>query len=227
MPRIKPKALRYDRAMGRKDKSLAEGSAAPPRPSGKQRLLEVAEELFSTRGFQDVSAAEIGRAAGVAHGLLFHHFGSMEDLYAEVSQLAADRMNKLQLAAFRGPTARAQIASFLRAHMRAVKQREGDAVYRTRSLAAGANTSVAAIWEESRQKAIDKIFEVIALDQPTPSQRLCLRAWIGFHDQLVAGWIAEHTLTETQVLEWSMSQLEHLALKVLGVDLNLTSSSRH
>ena len=67
---------------------LNRNTTAKP-PSGKQRILETAERIFAARGFMDVSAAEIVREAEVAHGLLFHHFGSMEDLYAEVSRVAA------------------------------------------------------------------------------------------------------------------------------------------
>lgn len=113
----------------RRKKEAADAKA----PTGKQRILEAAERLFASRGFMDVSAAEIVREAGVAHGLLFHHFGAMEELYAEVSRVAAQRMNEVQLASFRGKTAREQVASFLRAHLRSVKQREGDALFRARS----------------------------------------------------------------------------------------------
>ena len=143
----------------------------------------------------------------------------MEELYAEVSRVAAERMDAVQLSAFRGETPREQIAAFLRAHMRAMKRRPGDAVYRSRSIDAGVSAAVAGIWEASRQRAIDKMFQTLGLDKPSPRHRVCLRAWIAFHDRLVAGWLADHTLTEREVLQWSLSQLDHLAHDVLGVDL--------
>ncbi|SIQ52281.1 transcriptional regulator, TetR family [Pseudacidovorax sp. RU35E] len=189
-------------------------------PTGKQRILEAAERLFASRGFLDVSAAEIVREAGVAHGLLFHHFGAMEDLYAEVSRMAAQRMNEVQLASFRGKTARDQVAAFLRAHLRSVKQREGDALFRARSHNVATHAKVAAIWEASRQEAIDRVCEALGLQAPTPAMRVCLRAWIGFHDQLVLAWLSERTLSERQVMDWTMKQLEHLAADVLSVDLD-------
>lgn len=196
-------------------------SAARP-PSGKQRILEAAERLFARKGFLEVSAAEIAREAGVAHGLLFHHFGSMEDLYAEVSRAAAQHMDKAQSLSFRGRTARDQITSFLRAHLKAVKQRQADAVFRARSQNLAINGKIAEIWESSRQRAIDRICEALGAPAPSKRTRVCLRAWIGFHDQLVLGWLVDRSVSEAEVLEWTLRQLVHLATDVLGVDLDRT-----
>ncbi len=196
-------------------------SALAKAPNGKQRVIEAAERLFAARGFSGVSAAEIVKEAGVAHGLLFHHFGSMDDLYAEVSRIAAARMDDTQLLSFRGRTARDQILSFMRTHMRAVKQREGDAVFRARDLDARVSNKVVQIWEMSRQRAIDRLFQAMGVQVPTKKMRVCLRAWIGFHDQLVLGWLADRSLSEVEVLRWTMDQLDHLAATILGVDLDL------
>lgn len=189
-------------------------------PSGKQKILVAAERLFATKGFLDVSASEIVREASVAHGLLFHHFGSMEELYAEVSRVAAQRMNEAQVESFRGKTAREQVASFLRAHMKAVKQRQGDSLFRARSHNLAINAKVAEIWEASRQEAIERICEVLGISVPTKRTRVCLRAWIGFHDQLVLAWLAERSVSEAEVLEWTLQQLDHLAVDVLAVKLD-------
>lgn len=194
--------------------------AAGRPPSGKQRILEAAERLFAAKGFLGVSAAEIAREAGVAHGLLFHHFSSMEELYAQVSRMAAQQMDQTQSNSFRGRTARDQLASFLRAHMRSVKQRQGDSLFRARSHNLAINATVAEIWEESRQQAIDRICEALGIQKPTKRIRACLRAWIGFHDQLVLAWLSERSVGESDVLQWTLQQLDHLAADVLHVDLD-------
>lgn len=46
-------------------------------------------ELFATRGFEGTSTKAIASAAGVAEGLIFHHFENKEALLAEV--FATDR----------------------------------------------------------------------------------------------------------------------------------------
>lgn len=207
------------------DTAVREGS--PPKkstpakpPSGKQRILEAAERVFANKGFLDVSAAEIVREAGVAHGLLFHHYGSMEELYAEVSRVAAQQRDEMQLASFRGKTAREQIASFLRAHMSAVQQRQGDAIFRARSHNLAISSKIADIWEASRHAAIARIFVALGVAEPDARERACLRAWIGFHDQLVLAWLADRSVSKTEVLDWTLRQLEHLASDVLSVDLD-------
>lgn len=143
----------------------------------------------------------------------------MEELYAEVSRIAARHMDEVQLASFRGKTARDQIASFLRAHLRSVKERQGDALSRARSQNLAINSTVAQIWESSRQHAIERICEALDIREPGAKVRVCLRAWIGFHDQLVIAWLADRSLTQTEVMEWSLQQLDHLASEVLNVDL--------
>jgi AcrR family transcriptional regulator len=198
-----------------------EAKLAGERPaSGKQRVLEAAERLFASKGFLGVSASEIVTEAGVAHGLLFHHFGSMEDLYAEVSRVAAMRMDEAQLKSFRGATARTQIEAFLRSHMRAMRKRQGDALFRARALDAGVSSRVGQIWEESRQRAISRVFEALGIETPSNRLRVCLRGWIGFHDQLVLAWLADRSVSEAEVLAWTLRQLEHLAVDVLRVDLD-------
>lgn len=48
------------------------------------RILDAAEELFAERGFDRVTLAEIGAAAGLSRGAPGYTFGSKEGLYQEV-----------------------------------------------------------------------------------------------------------------------------------------------
>lgn len=52
----------------------------------RQRLLDVGIEALNEARLADVSAAELAARAGVAHGLLFHYFGSKEGFRAAVVQ---------------------------------------------------------------------------------------------------------------------------------------------
>jgi AcrR family transcriptional regulator len=47
-------------------------------------LIEAARPLFAERGYADVSAEEIVRAAGVTRGALYHHFEGKRELFAAV-----------------------------------------------------------------------------------------------------------------------------------------------
>jgi AcrR family transcriptional regulator len=46
----------------------------------KERILEAALQEFATRGYEAASTNAIAASAGVAKGLVFHHFGSKEQL---------------------------------------------------------------------------------------------------------------------------------------------------
>ena len=61
----------------------------PPRPAGKrqqnkkatqEKILKVALDLFSTRGFYRTTTRQISRKANIAEGTLFNYFRSKEDL---------------------------------------------------------------------------------------------------------------------------------------------------
>jgi AcrR family transcriptional regulator len=45
------------------------------------RILEAAQELFTTNNYADVSMSEIAETAEVTKGAIYHHFSGKEDLY--------------------------------------------------------------------------------------------------------------------------------------------------
>lgn len=53
---------------------------------GRQRILEVAEELFTTRGYQAVSIRDIAQACEFTNAALYYHFANKEALFYEVME---------------------------------------------------------------------------------------------------------------------------------------------
>ena len=51
-----------------------------PRATTPERLLEIAQELFRTRGYAETSMAQIAEAAGVSRTTLFSYFSAKSDL---------------------------------------------------------------------------------------------------------------------------------------------------
>jgi TetR/AcrR family transcriptional repressor of nem operon len=47
-----------------------------------ERIVKEASRLFRERGFDNVSVAEVMKAAGLTHGAFYAHFGSKEELQA-------------------------------------------------------------------------------------------------------------------------------------------------
>ncbi len=64
----------------------AESSSTEHAPAGerRERILGVAERLFAERGYSNVSVRDIAAEAGVTHPLIYHHWGSKEELLAAV-----------------------------------------------------------------------------------------------------------------------------------------------
>ncbi|GAA2634755.1 helix-turn-helix domain-containing protein [Actinomadura fulvescens] len=62
-----------------------------PRPSAtKQRILEVARELFVQQGVQRTSLQEIAHRLGITKPALYYHFSSREDLVRSIVQPIID-----------------------------------------------------------------------------------------------------------------------------------------
>ncbi len=54
----------------------------------RERILEVASNLFREKGFDGVAVADIMKQAGLTHGGFYGHFESKEDLAAQASEAA-------------------------------------------------------------------------------------------------------------------------------------------
>ncbi|GAB2969886.1 TetR/AcrR family transcriptional regulator [Nocardioides montaniterrae] len=50
----------------------------------RERLLEVARDLFAERGFDRTSVQDVVATAGVTKGAMYHYFASKDDLLAEI-----------------------------------------------------------------------------------------------------------------------------------------------
>jgi AcrR family transcriptional regulator len=64
--------------------------------TNKEKILKVALEEFSSRGFNGVNITELAQKADMTTGAIYHHFGSKSNLYeiirAEMEQRIIDRM---------------------------------------------------------------------------------------------------------------------------------------
>jgi AcrR family transcriptional regulator len=69
----------------------------------RQEILATALELFSERGYRNVSIAEIAQKAEFAVGTLYKFFENKEDLYRALLLQVADRFHEAAMEALEGP----------------------------------------------------------------------------------------------------------------------------
>jgi len=69
------------------------------RPRDKEKtvrdIMSTARHLFSEKGIHGTSIRDIEDASGIAKGLILHHFGTKEKLYAAVQDLLAEDYVKI------------------------------------------------------------------------------------------------------------------------------------
>jgi len=61
--------------------------------SSRDRILDVAEELFARRGYSGVGMREVAAEVGLGKSSLFHHFSGKVELYLEVLNRVLERIH--------------------------------------------------------------------------------------------------------------------------------------
>lgn len=59
---------------------------AAEKGSNKERILAVAEQLFSEKGVNNTSLADVAKRAGISKGTLYYHFSSKNDLVFAITE---------------------------------------------------------------------------------------------------------------------------------------------
>ena len=68
--------------------------------SGAEALLDAAERLLVSEGRDGLTTRRVARAAGVNQGLVYHHFGSLEELMLAVLERFTQRLIERQRAMY-------------------------------------------------------------------------------------------------------------------------------
>ncbi len=103
------------------DKRTAHRTQAQRSEDTRRALVTAGRELFAARGYDDVGAEEIVRAAGLTRGALYHHFpcgkpGLLEAVYERLEAESTERVARVVLdSEMHSPLAamKAGVAAFL------------------------------------------------------------------------------------------------------------------
>ena len=170
------------------------------RDERRASILEAATKIFCERPLADVSMAEIADAAGVARGLLHHHFGGKRDLYLAVVR-EATRLPAPQLpqgASDLAPEQLWELAVDSWMTMMASNRERWLTV-----LAAGGtghDPEVEAILDEARELVAFRALAVMGIEpeRVTPAVQALTRGYGGFAEEMIREWLLRGRLTREQ-----------------------------
>jgi AcrR family transcriptional regulator len=157
----------------------------------RQRLLEVAVHQFAGRSYNDVSVSDITERAGVAHGVVFHHFGNKRGVYLAAVREISHRLFDLHLPDPFAPPGE-QVRDVLRDHFSRMAE-HGDLMvgYVAGSLAMAGDPEAWDALERHRMGMVGWTCTVVGLDPGNDALRLMLRSAGDAMDQLSLRWLQE------------------------------------
>lgn len=164
----------------------------------RQRLIHTAIELFSDRHYDDVAVTDIAKGAGVAHGLLFHHFGNKRGIYLAAMREVAAQMD----AAFVIDPTLAP-AELLRqafaAHLRYLAGHRGLAL-RCILRSGGADPEAWEVFQSARSRALGAAAGVLGIDPANPAWTMMGRAVVAAIDEASVYWLDNEDRFDVDVM---------------------------
>jgi AcrR family transcriptional regulator len=156
----------------------------------RRRLLQTGAELFATNAYQELSMADIAKAAGISKALLYHYFPSKQAFLRAALQELAD-----EVAAVTEPDPSKppfeQLSDSLGAFLDWVG--EHGLAYRKLLQSAGGVPEVADLIDQVRGPTAQRILAGITPggEEPQATARAAVNAWLWFMDGAILDWL-EH-----------------------------------
>jgi AcrR family transcriptional regulator len=171
----------------------------------RQRLIAAAVDLFSTRSYDQVAASDIAKAAGVAHGLLFHYFGSKRGIYLQAIREAVDQLDE----AFSfepGLPPSQQVHRALTSNLHYLSRRRGLAL-RLILGGRGADPEAWEVFEAARWRALGATVAMLGLDPDNQALRITGRAAVAAIDEATVYWLNNEQPFSAETMVEYMIQL--------------------
>jgi len=152
--------------------------------STRQKLLDAAVDQFLDKPYDEVSVQDIATAAGVAYGLVAHHFGNKRGLHLDAVREISRRLEP------QPPpqgSASLQVRHLARAHFASIERHPVAYL----GLMLGTDADSRGIFEASRERAIKVVALVLGLDPDRPAVRLALRSCMAAVDEAAIVWLQD------------------------------------
>lgn len=174
----------------------------------RRQIVEAARTLYAERSYDDVSLAELARAAGVTRGLLHHYFGSKREIF-----LAVMRDSLLMPATELPDLLHLPLEERVRVTMDWIldaAQTYGQAwVAAAGAAELNGESDLQRIVDEADDRAARLVLDAVGLPD-SPDLRARLRASAAYVKALCREWLQRETVTREDVLALLTIHLVHV-----------------
>ncbi|MGV0814532.1 TetR/AcrR family transcriptional regulator [Mycolicibacterium boenickei] len=174
----------------------------------RQLIVNTARKLFATKPYDQVTTAQIAKDAGVAYGLIAHHFHNKRGLYLAVMNEIAVEIAAAQTApAPPGASLADQLRHALRGHIVHIDSYSDSFVALLRG-ALGADPEHQSAVEHLRWLGAQRILLALGIVEPiAPTLRTAMHGWIGYLDEMLIDRITHHDVDVDVVVELAATAL--------------------
>ncbi|WP_433172534.1 TetR/AcrR family transcriptional regulator [Actinoallomurus sp. CA-150999] len=178
-----------------------------PRTDRRAKLITAASQLFSERAYDEVTTTEIAKRAGVAYGLIAHHFTNKRGLYLATIHAAAEELQALQTTPPDGETPAEQLRNAISRHITYMDRHAAGFLTLIRG-GNGSDPEVRAIIEDLRWQGALRILNALGVDHPVhPVLRASMRGWVGYLDELIVDHIHHHDIPQEHLVQLTIAAL--------------------
>ncbi len=171
----------------------------------RRQLLELGRELFAAHSYEELSMADIARAAGISKALLYHYFPSKKEYFQATLAVAAEQLRELTEPDPELPPIDA-LRSSLEAYLGWIEQNQ--LAYTKLIQGATSHGEVRALIDQIRDVTSARIVDGLANGRPVPGQvRAAVRAWLWYMDGACTDWVEHHDYTREQLRDLLLGTL--------------------
>jgi len=181
------------------------GTAAADR---RQLIIDAARKLFASKPYDQVTTSEIAGSAGVAYGLIAHHFDNKRGLYLAVMNEIALEIAAVQLSPPpEGAALLDQLRHSLRSHIAYIDKHAGSFVALLRG-ALGADPEHQTAVEGLRWRGAQRVLLALGVAEPVPAAlRTSMHGWVGYLDEMMIDRITHHDIDAEVLVEFAVAAL--------------------
>jgi AcrR family transcriptional regulator len=174
----------------------------------RQLIIDAARKLFASRPYDQVTTSEIAKNAGVAYGLIAHHFENKRGLYLAVMNEIAVEIAAVQLTPPpEGALLVDQLRHALHNHIAYIDSYSDSFVALLRG-ALGADVEHQAAIERLRWLGAQRILLALGIVEPVPATlRTAMHGWVGYLDEMMIDRITHRDVDGEALVELAVAAL--------------------